>query len=124
MQIKLVYTRRGPEGLGRRKKKLFKDWRGPGGSLRCTRVASLVATVAHTAVIALLVGVEGEREPRGRTLEAVDDMVGGVLDLRARAILSPGRELVQRRPWGEVGVPGLVTRQYELHRSSGEVLRG
>nr|ABF95508.1 retrotransposon protein, putative, unclassified [Oryza sativa Japonica Group] len=27
------------------KKKLFKDWRGPGGSLRCTRVASLVATV-------------------------------------------------------------------------------
>nr|AAD38291.1 putative polyprotein [Oryza sativa Japonica Group] len=64
----------------------------------------LVVAVVRTTVAALLVGVEGEREPRGRTLEAVDDVVGGVPDLRACAVLGSERELFQRRPRGEVRV--------------------
>nr|AAS07367.1 putative polyprotein [Oryza sativa Japonica Group]ABF99863.1 retrotransposon protein, putative, unclassified [Oryza sativa Japonica Group] len=88
----------------KKKEKAIQDWRGPGGSLRRARVTSLVVVIVRTTVAALLVGVEGEREPRGRTLEAVDDVVGGVPDLRACAVLGSGRELFQRYPRGEVRV--------------------
>src|SRR5512141_3439750 len=97
---------------------------GVWGSIQCARIAGLDVTIVCTTGIALLVGVGGERKPRGRALEAVDDMVGGIPDLRARAVLGPRRELIQRHPWSETGVPALVTRQDELHRSLGEVTRG